>query len=962
MSCKIDSIEVQDFRGIRRLCLPVEGRNLIVVGENGSGKSSIVDALEYFFTGEIQPLEGRADVKKSKCIPHLRGDSPRVAVALRGVSTKQPVSVGYPKRSAGIPRSLKAFFDQVAQQTFVLRRHQVLGFINARDAERYKRISQLVGLGALDAIDRRWRKVCRDAERRLANLGDDYEKTLDRLSDLLDRRIETEKALVRVINRRLDDQSLEPIRRQETLPSRLETLRRSTQSQGKTQKAEKLHEFHKAITQTAEALKDVQEETARLQDGFGAFWQKSEALEDASLEPLLTEGYRLLQANADMSTCPLCEAAIPDYASLLRRLGERVRSLQALTESRRRVRRQKAAVERDLAFVEGLIGELTGGLEAHDLASYVPEAQAALASVRRYRSVLDRLDEGLAKTKGWPPLPSLDPFRRLLPELAFEISERRQRLIPTESGQRRVDLLVTMTRVHEQWRRLQEVRRALRKARFVHQQVALAYTELVEARKRGLKRLRGELEEDFGRFYQQLHPDEGYGTITIPVQQERRSSVALRTRYHEQRPAHPLNYFSEGHMDSLGLCIFLAFIKRFGGVLKLIVLDDVLTTIDAGHRLRVARLLAREFSDYQFVITTHDRLWAKELDRVLPDTQLIPLKPWSLEQGADCWEHPLSDWAYYKEQARKGRPQDAIAGAGRNLEKFLARMRLNLALAVPAKRDDAYTIGDLYPVFWKWVDHHPVERPDRPRFVEELEGLQRELDEVWALRNWSGAHFNEWAATVTSQEALTFVEAIKRLVTAFECPVCDSLVCYNRHVRALTCPNCHPSPPPRVVYRYRIEWYEKAVGLMQSGKPQIRGNVVPMVQGDLANFLHDVRHRLGLPLPAVPYDEYELDHLYEPFFAWATAHPRAGVDAWEPILRRSKETLDAYRQSSQWKDVPDAETEAFVHAIRQLTSLFECADCSQLLNYDDEEERYFCAACNQEETIPSPVSACWFVR
>jgi hypothetical protein len=519
-----------------------------------------------------------------------------------------------------------------------------------------------------------------------------------------------------------------------------------------------------------------------------------------------------------------------------------------------------------------------------------------------------------------------------------------------------------MTRVDELWQRLEQIGRALNKARFVEQQIDLVYTELVEARKRGLKRLREELEEDFEHFYQQLHPDEGYGAITIPVQREKRSSVALRTSYHEQTPAHPLNYFSEGHMDSLGLCIFLAFMKRFGGNLKLIVLDDVLTTIDAGHRLRVARLLAREFSDYQFVITTHDQLWAKELDRILPDTKLVPLRQWSLEQGADCWEHPLSDWAYYEEQARRGRPQDAIAGAGRNLEKFLSRMRLNLALAVPAKRNDAYTIGDLYPVFWKWINDHPVGRPDRPQFVEELGALQAKLDEVWHLRNWSGAHFNEWAATVTPQEASSFVGAVNRLVTAFRCPVCGSLVCYNRNVRALTCPTCNPSPPPRVVYRYRIGWHDKAMMLMRSGQRSTREHVVPMVQQDLASFLHDARHRMGLPLLAARYDEYELEHLYEPFFKWAVAHPRPGIDDWEGTLRQSKQTLDTYREDNQWQDVSGAETEGFLDAVHQLTSLFECADCSGLLDYDKDEEHYFCAACNKQETIPSAVSACWFVR
>ncbi len=960
MNCRIDSIKVQDFRGIRRLSLSIKGRNLIVVGENGSGKSSIVDAIEYFFAGRIEPLEGRADVKKRQCIPNLRGGSPKVAVDLRGLS--QSVSLSYPRRSAGIPRSLRPFFDQIARQTFVLRRHQVLGFINARDAERYQRISKLVGLGALDGIDKRWRKAHRRTKRQLASLEGEYERTLDRLSDLLDRRIETEKALVRVINHRLADQGLDPIQRQETLHWRLEALRRSTKSPGRTREAESLQELHRAITQTAEALKELQEETAKLRQVFVAFWQKTEVLEDASLEPLLTEGYRVLQANADLSNCPLCEAPIPDYAALLRRLDERVTDLHELTENRRRVRRQRAAVERKLVFVEGLIGELIEGLETHDLKSQVPAAQAALQSARRYRSALDRLEEGIVETERWQKLSSFAQFRQLLPELAVEIVEQRQRLTPSKSEDKQVGLLVTMTRVDEHWQRLREIRRAVRKASFVHQQVDLVYTELVEARKRGLKRLRAELERDFGRFYQQLHPGEGYGSITIPVQRDRRSSVALRTCYHNQAPAHPLNYFSEGHMDSLGLCIFLAFIKRFGEDLKLIVLDDVLTTIDGGHRLRVARLLAREFSGYQFVITTHDRLWAKELDRVLPDSKLVPLKPWSLEHGADCWDHPLSDWAYYEEQARKGRAQDAIGGAGRNLEKFLSRMRLNLALAVPAKRNDAYTIGDLYPIFWKWVNDHPVERLDRPRFVAELEALQSELDEVWALRNWSGAHFNDWAATVTSQEALSFVEAIRRLVAAFECPVCGSLVCYDRNVRALACPSCNPSPPPRVIYRYQTGWHETAAKLLRSGKPRVRKNAASMVQKRLMGFLHDARHRLGLPVLAVPYDEYALEDLYGPFFEWAIAHPRADVNDWEPLLKRSKGTLDAYRRGNQWKDVPNAEIKGFVDAVRQLTSLFECADCGQLLDYDQEEERYFCTACSEQEKISSPLSACWFVK
>jgi len=372
--------------------------------------------------------------------------------------------------------------------------------------------------------------------------------------------------------------------------------------------------------------------------------------------------------------------------------------------------------------------------------------------------------------------------------------------------------------------------------------------------------------------------------------------------------------------------------------------------------------LAREFPDYQFVITTHDKLWAKELERVIPNAKLVPLRRWSLEQGADCWQEVLSDWEYYEEQAQSGRPRDAIAGAGRNLEKFLFQMRGNLGLAIPAKRKDDYTIGDLYPEFFKWVNKHPVERPDRPQFVQELKALEREFTEVWRLRNWSGAHFNRWAEMVTSEEALSFLAAIKRLVMAFECPNCGRLVFYNRDARALMCPNCRPSPPPRVVWQYKPEWYVIAGRLLDARRCQVKRNAVPMVQHAFESFLHDARHRMGFPVMAQPYDQYGVGHLCGPFFDWAAKHPRAGVDDWRSIIERQKQALDAYRQGEQWVDIPEAETEAFVGVIRRLTSLFECTTCLQLLDYDHQRETYFCARCTKQETLPSRVSAFWFVR
>ena len=75
MSITIKKIEIKinKFRGIPNLELELDGRNLILKGENGTGKSSIVDAIEFFFTGKVSHLEGVQRLSLQRHGPHVKG-------------------------------------------------------------------------------------------------------------------------------------------------------------------------------------------------------------------------------------------------------------------------------------------------------------------------------------------------------------------------------------------------------------------------------------------------------------------------------------------------------------------------------------------------------------------------------------------------------------------------------------------------------------------------------------------------------------------------------------------------------------------------------------------------------------------------------------------------------------------------------------------------------------------------
>ncbi len=81
--------------------------------------------------------------------------------------------------------------------------------------------------------------------------------------------------------------------------------------------------------------------------------------------------------------------------------------------------------------------------------------------------------------------------------------------------------------------------------------------------------------------------------------------------------ASPRLTLSEGHRNSLGLCIFLAMASQDRSDRPL-VLDDVVVSLDREHRAALVAILAERFAARQLLLLTHDRLWYDELRQQLP--------------------------------------------------------------------------------------------------------------------------------------------------------------------------------------------------------------------------------------------------------------------------------------------------------------------------------------------------------
>jgi DNA repair exonuclease SbcCD ATPase subunit len=56
---KLESVHIEEVRGIRKLDLDLRKEKFAISGPNGSGKSGVIDAIEFGLTGQMGRLTGR---------------------------------------------------------------------------------------------------------------------------------------------------------------------------------------------------------------------------------------------------------------------------------------------------------------------------------------------------------------------------------------------------------------------------------------------------------------------------------------------------------------------------------------------------------------------------------------------------------------------------------------------------------------------------------------------------------------------------------------------------------------------------------------------------------------------------------------------------------------------------------------------------------------------------------------
>jgi energy-coupling factor transporter ATP-binding protein EcfA2 len=244
------------------------------------------------------------------------------------------------------------------------------------------------------------------------------------------------------------------------------------------------------------------------------------------------------------------------------------------------------------------------------------------------------------------------------------------------------------------------------------------------------------------------------------------TSLSINVHLKNGRCCSPHHIFSEANLDLLVLLVFLSLAKEAAEKTqaKFLILDDVLQSIDSTIRVSIVDYLLKEFSDWQLIFTVHDRLWRSQLCDLFRrnghefiESEIVR---WNFDNGPTVFNTSKDIDYFLLEAIEAGQVVNICSQAGLLLEEVCDKLSWILPTSIIRKKGDKYTLGDLWPGIYKTLKK------------TNMKVVVDEVDKWLHLRNLVGAHYNEWARSLSLQEAQLFAEAVLHIFWEVRCNKC----------------------------------------------------------------------------------------------------------------------------------------------------------------------------------------------
>ena len=786
---KLESVHIEEVRGIRKLDVEFGQATFAVSGPNGSGKSGVIDAIEFGLTGQIGRLMGRGT--KGLTIgehgPHVDKvkfpDAAFVEVKVFIPSLKKSATITRllsaprkPKIDPATPDVLKVLAEIEDHPEITLSRREILRFILVEPAKRSEEIQTILKLEQIGQT----RAVLNTAQNKL-------QTQLKAAETLVATRRETLLRHLQITALKADDVLAAVNVRRKTLGlGAIAKLEADTKLDGELAEAGKAPEFNKqSVLRDLKAVTDAiaglpAAPKASVTDILGAI-AKLEGdpalLESLNRRALIEKGLDLV----DGPECPLCDHPWADEAHLRDHLKAKLAKSAEAKKLQDTLLKAGGELSREAAGLSTLLASMQriAAAEADQSAAAVTEGWAKdleqlkgqLGNFQGIMGLKARL------TAGWASTPAT--FGKRLETLTKAVEAKPDQ---TAAADARTFLTTAQLRLDD----FREARRQETAAAAASKTAKATYDAYCKVMEGELNALYEDVQEDFSTFYKTINEGDEV-TFTAKLTPSA-GKLDFDVNFYERGLFPPAAFHSEGHQDGMGVCLYLALMKRlFGDQFTLALLDDVVMSVDTDHRKQFCKLLKAAFPNTQFIITTHDRAWAQQMKSagLVTKKTALAFHSWSVETGP-LVESNDEIWDDIAAALAKGKVEDAAGSLRRHLEYVSRELANELGASVVFKGDGNYELGELLPAVigrfrelcgkaaaaaQSWgnaaAQKSAVEMKDRLSAASAVRNV-----EEWAINK--AVHYNEWA-NFGKKDFEPVVAAFKELIDCFRsCAVCGS--------------------------------------------------------------------------------------------------------------------------------------------------------------------------------------------
>ena len=758
MASRIERLQICAFRGATtELVIEFDpGKPVTMIfGENGTGKSTIVDAIGFVCNGDLGSLNHKklgAGYRKESYIRTLGRGYTDVRVEMQYGG--RMFTAGHSDRGA----TLDAATDR--PQAYILRRAELLQFIEGDAAARYKQVAKFITIPGIEIAENALRESVKTAKAELEEATRAKVQAEEALDIFWKAEGEPRQTAISWAREEAakDEAGLRAEKEaRDALLAVWDTLRNAITS------------YDTAISQyraTEEALEVAQNVLREAE-------QKSDGGRAALLEVLKDASAYLAQGPSE-GTCPVCERPGIASAHLVARLNQRISAFNELDNAVKKVSsatRELQGKQSNLDSSKEALVDAAGQVTRTFSSTNCQEVIRANIAWTKYSVLQEEHSDSNAAD-------CIQQAQNLVSELTPLMTDVETR---RASDQKRLHQL---NAIKQHVTTIDEKTIILEESAEQSQRLERALQVVETKRKAFIENILDEISTDVDAIYKKIHPREGIGNLHMRLAANRQGSLNYGADFGGQSDIQPQAYYSDSHLDTLGVCVFLALTKRYADDSRIVVLDDVFTSVDQHHLGRIVDALHDEADHFnQIILTTHYRPWRDRYRNARGPggkVLLLELRPWRVETGIVHDKTHLS--AEELRQALASSPfdrQSVASKAGVLLENILDFLALKYRCRVPRLPDPVYTLSDLLGSMNRQLkralcidvlgDTGGVSASDK------LETTLQELEAGVFVRNQVGAHYNETGTSLSDAEVREFGELTLTFAALLICRNCGSM-------------------------------------------------------------------------------------------------------------------------------------------------------------------------------------------